>query len=184
MDSKPGWNGKYDPVAMKPHTSSNPVIASPMPAFHLATVIFCLLLTMATSATAEMVMPTTAATVTKLDWPELTRQQREILQPLADDWKHLDAAQHARWVNIAKHYPKMSPEEQRRVTQRMKEWAKLTPDDRHKARERYKALQGNATPAQRVAIKKKWKEYKQLSDTEKEELRQKRQSATATEPRG
>jgi hypothetical protein len=74
-----------------------------------------------------------------------------------------------KWLGIAQRYQSLSTEEQVRVQRRMTDWAKLTPDERRQARDKYKSLQ-NASPEKKESVKLKWREYKELPETEKTRL--------------
>ena len=112
-------------------------------------------------------------------WADLTPRQREILQPLANEWDDLDGFRRKKWLGIAQRYPGMGFDEQQRVQRRMKDWVKLSPTERKQVRERYKDLQ-KAPPEQRAVVKQKWQEYKDLPDTEKERLRQQARTQAQT----
>ncbi|MPZ46215.1 MAG: DUF3106 domain-containing protein [Betaproteobacteria bacterium] len=98
-----------------------------------------------------------AAEAARPAWSELTRSQRNILQPLQHQWPRINAMQRKRWMALADRYPRMSPAEQKRIQERMQDWAKLTPQQRDAARKRYRALT-RMTPEQRRAIIKQWTE--------------------------
>lgn len=105
------------------------------------------------------------------DWMELTEKQREILQPLANEWDQMENFRRKKWLGIAQRYPKLSANEQQRIQRRMRDWANLSAADRNQIRERFKTLQ-KAPPEERAALKQKWQEYKELPEAEKERLRQ------------
>ena len=96
----------------------------------------------------------------KPDWSELTAAQQSVLAPLHDDWAELDTLRRAKWVKVAKAYPKMKPEQQQRLQAQMKEWAKLTPEQRRVARENYKTIK-KLPPEKRQQVKAQWQEYQQ-----------------------
>ncbi len=73
-------------------------------------------------------------------WAELTAEQQEVLAPLKPDWEKLEPASRAKWIGIAKRYPKMKSAEQERVQKRMQLWANLSPEQRRQARENYKRI--------------------------------------------
>ncbi|QDX80092.1 hypothetical protein B9N43_01770 [Denitratisoma sp. DHT3] len=106
-------------------------------------------------------------------WKELTPQQQQILQPLAEDWDGMPLFRRKKWLGIAERYAKLTPEEQTRIQRRMKAWVRLTPDERRTVREQFKALQ-KAPPEKRESLKLRWEQYLELSENEK--LHLKRQS--------
>jgi hypothetical protein len=116
-----------------------------------------------------------------LEWSQLTAEQQRILAPLADDWANIEPPRRAKWVDIAKRYPKMTPAQQQRLQSRMKQWASLSPQERTLARERYKKLQ-QFPPEKRDEIRRRWREYDALTEQEKHQLRQARPPSPATKP--
>jgi hypothetical protein len=112
-----------------------------------------------------------AAPVRGPEWAQLTAEQQQILAPLSDDWANIEGPRRNKWVEIAKRYPKMTPQQQARVQSRMKQWTSLTPQQRAEVRERYKKLQG-LPPEKREEIRRKWREYDNLTEQEKHNLRQ------------
>lgn len=102
-------------------------------------------------------------------WSELAPHEQQILKPLAAEWDSLDATRRAKWLGIAKRYPKMTPTGQKRVQKRMAAWVKLTPEERRKAREQYRKI-GNLPPDKRDTVSRQWKEYQQLPEDVKKRL--------------
>lgn len=102
-------------------------------------------------------------------WSELTLAQQQILKPLAGEWDSLDATRRAKWLGIAKRYPKMTPIGQKRVQTRMAAWVKLSPDQRRTAREQYRTI-GKLPPEKRQVVKQQWAEYQRLPDDVKKRL--------------
>ena len=96
----------------------------------------------------------------KPDWVELTLPQQTVLAPLKDDWKDLDTSHRAKWVKVAKTYPKLKPEQQQRLQAQMRDWVKLTPEQRRIAREKYKTIK-RLPPEKRKEVKAQWHEYQQ-----------------------
>ncbi len=117
-------------------------------------------------------------------WSELTQQQQQILNPLAGEWDALDATRRAKWLSIAKRYPKMTPTGQKRVQNRMAAWVKLTPEERRKAREQYRKI-GQLPPEKRDTVSEQWKEYQKLPEDVKKRLaaEQQQKKAEKIEPR-
>ncbi len=99
-------------------------------------------------------------------WAELTAEQQQILAPLKPSWETLSRERRAKWLGIAKHYPKMQPNERERVDRRMEAWAKLTPEQRRAAREQYLSI-GKLPPEKRQDLTQQWAEYQSLMPTEK-----------------
>ncbi|WP_170228114.1 DUF3106 domain-containing protein [Denitratisoma oestradiolicum] len=104
-------------------------------------------------------------------WKELTPQQRQILQPLAEDWDGMASFRRKKWMGIAKRYSQLTPEEQQRMQRRMKTWARLPSEERRIAREKFKKLQ-KVTQEKRESIKLRWEQYMELPDEEKQRLKQ------------
>ena len=96
----------------------------------------------------------------KPDWVELTPPQQTVLAPLKDDWKDLDTSHRAKWVKVAKAYPKLKPEQQQRLQAQMRDWMKLTPEQRRIARANYKTIK-KLPPEKRKEVKAQWHEYQQ-----------------------
>ena len=99
-------------------------------------------------------------------WASLTADQQQILAPLQRDWNKLGAEQKAKWLGVAKRYPRMTPNGQKRVQTRMQKWAKLTPEQRAQARERYRNI-GKMAPDRRDVLRRQWAEYQTLPPHEK-----------------
>lgn len=104
-------------------------------------------------------------------WKELTPQQRQILQPLAEDWDGMASFRRKKWMGIAERYSQLTPEEQQRMQRRMKAWARLPAEERRIAREKFKKLQ-KAPTEKRESIKLRWEQYMELPDEEKQRLKQ------------
>lgn len=104
------------------------------------------------------------------EWSQLTPEQQHILAPLQADWPNIEGKRRGKWVEIAKRYPKMTPQEQQRLQSRMKQWASMSPEQRAQVRERYKQLKA-MPPEKREAIHRKWREYEGLTEDEKKTLR-------------
>jgi len=115
------------------------------------------------------------------DWAQLTPEQQRILAPLAEEWPNIEGARRYKWIGIAQHYPKMTPQQQERLQSRMKQWASMTPEQRTQVRDRYKKLK-DMPPEKREAIHRKWKEYEGLTEDEKKRLRQVPQVRPANQP--
>jgi hypothetical protein len=98
-------------------------------------------------------------------WTELSPANQQILAPLSGEWDRLDAPARARWLAVAKRYPKMTPTGQKRVQSRMEKWAKLTPEQRRQAREKYRQLR------KREDLGAQWQQYQSLSPQERQSLR-------------
>lgn len=103
-------------------------------------------------------------------WVELSAAQKHILAPLSGEWDSMEGFRRKKWLGIAQRYQSMSPEEQARMQRRMTDWAKLTPDERKRARDKYRSLQ-KAAPGKKEEVELKWKEYKELPESEKTRLK-------------
>lgn len=101
-----------------------------------------------------------------LSWARLTDAQRIALAPFANEWDQFSDARRRKWLRIASHYAKMSPEAQKRLQARMAEWVRMTPDERRVARENYQVSKDLSAQARQKA----WKAYQQLSEEQKERL--------------
>lgn len=126
-----------------------------------------ILLTLA-AATSLAIAPELGAP----SWQTLTQEEKQILAPLARDWGRMEDDHKKQWLGIAKRYPAMSPEEQARIQRRMQDWINLTPAQRAQARIQYKSLQ-TVAPEKKRAIKKKWQQYRELPEEEKQRLAEK-----------
>ncbi len=111
-------------------------------------------------------------------WSELTPGQRQILQPLAPGWEHLDPARKRKWIVVAQTYPQKTPVEQEKLKARMAEWASLSPRERAVARLNYAATKKLPEAANRVAD---WDAYQALSPEDKRKFAAK---AAAKAPQG
>jgi len=102
-------------------------------------------------------------------WAELSADHQMILAPLKPDWETLAPERKAKWIGIAKRYPKMKPQEQERVQRRMHDWAALTPEQRRQARENYRQM-AKVPPDKRKKLRQEWADYQQLSPAERDKL--------------
>ena len=98
-------------------------------------------------------------------WASLTADQQQVLAPLAGEWNKLGLRHKAKWLGLAKRYPKMKAKEQKRVQSRMQHWAKLTPQQRWQAREQYRSIGKLAD--RRKELRRHWAEYQALPPHEK-----------------
>ena len=87
-------------------------------------------------------------------WDQLTPEQQQILAPIRSEWDGFDA----KWLRIAKRYPKMSSREQARLQERMREWVSLTPEQRSAARSRFREFE-RLSPERKAAVRRKWEQY-------------------------
>lgn len=94
-------------------------------------------------------------------WQGLTTEQKQVLQPLRNEWDAMDAFRRKKWLGIAERYREMTPAEQESIQRNMREWARLAPEERKTAREQYKKLR-RVAPEQRQVVKQKWEEYSAL----------------------
>jgi hypothetical protein len=150
---------------------------------HFRGLVFAALLLLAVPAGVDAAKGT--ANSRGPEWGQLTPDQQKILAPLAQDWPNFEGPRRTKWVEIAKRYPKMTPQEQQRLQSRMKQWASMTPEQHAQVRERYKKLKA-MPPEKREAIQRKWHEYEGLSEEEKKALRQAhpgQQPAAAAQPK-
>ena len=126
---------------------------------------------LACDASAMQVSRSSAA-VSASSWKNLSLEQKQALNSLANEWDSMDAAHQKKWLGIANKYSSMSAAEKLRVEERIKAWVKLTPKQRMNARE-------NFSKSPKMASDKKseqWQQYQQLSKEEKEQLAKKAQS--------
>jgi hypothetical protein len=79
-------------------------------------------------------------------WASLTPVQQEALAPLAKKWDALPEkdtpsakGQHY-YLNLAKHYPKLTAVQKQRLHERLERWSNLTPEQRRHAREKLAAI--------------------------------------------
>lgn len=119
------------------------------------------------SISSASVQPTVRA---KPDWNDLTPQQKQALQPLAESWISISEAQKKKWLAVTKNYPSMEADERLKMHSRMNEWVSLSPLQRAEARLNFattKELSRQLTPAEKL---EKWQAYRSLSDGEKQKL--------------
>jgi Protein of unknown function (DUF3106) len=100
-------------------------------------------------------------------WIELEPVHRQALQPLQKDWVNFDPASKRKWMDVAKLFPRMSPEERARVQQRMREWAAMTPAQRRQARILF---QDTKTLSAGDELPQRWQQYQELSPEQRSEL--------------
>ncbi|MBL8492215.1 MAG: DUF3106 domain-containing protein [Rhodocyclaceae bacterium] len=114
-------------------------------------------------------------------WLELSPEQKHILAPLASDWDSLEPYRKKKWLGISTRYPSMTAEEQARVQSNMRDWARLSSEERKAAREKFKNLK-KSPPETQQAVRDKWQQYQELSDEEKDKLREAAKSRPVPKP--
>jgi hypothetical protein len=99
-------------------------------------------------------------------WSALSRQQQQVLAPLAPKWATMDDTSRGKWASVADRYHRLSPQEQQRIDNRLASWAKMDPIQRGEARARFQQAQGlSAQERQR-----RWEAYQALPEQEREDL--------------
>ena len=99
-------------------------------------------------------------------WKDLTRAQRQVLEPFESQWYELPATEKRAWSDIARRFPEMTADEQARVKRRIAEWAELTPAQRQVARANYRVAQ----QAGRESVSAQWETYQGLTSDQKKAL--------------
>lgn len=99
-------------------------------------------------------------------WAALSPAQQTALQPLQQEWDHIDPPRKNKWIEIANRFSTLPPAEQARIQGRMTEWAQLSPRERGQTRLNFKEAQQIA-PADRKA---RWEAYNALSAEERQSL--------------
>ena len=121
--------------------------------------------------------PTAANTaskrVTKPTWQELTHEQQQALQPLAQLWPQLREPHKRKWIALSRNFSQRTNEEKAVLQGRMKEWAALTPQQRTFARLNYANVQAMSMDERRA----KWEAYQALPQEDKQKLAQKQTKA-------
>ena len=122
------------------------------------------------SAPATPSKLTTAPSVSKPAWADLSAVQQQSLKPLAASWNGISEPQKRKWLEVSKNYSKLSPAEQSTMHSRMIEWVAMSPQDRAAARLNFaktKELSKELTGDEKKA---KWETYQALSPEEKAKL--------------
>lgn len=101
-------------------------------------------------------------------WQSLSAQQRSALAPLQADWHAIDADRKAKWLEIARRYPRLPADEQQRLHARMADWTRLSPSERARARLNYQETKQIATQDRRA----QWQAYQALPESERKALAQ------------
>lgn len=125
--------------------------------------------------------------LTQKKWSDLTPAEQGVLSPLKSDWASIGPVRQAKWLEIARNYPKLNPTQQQALQTRMKEWASMSPAERNKARLNFAEAQKSTqalTPEEKRA---KWEAYQALSPEEKQKLAKTKQplpnsASLATQP--
>ncbi len=99
-------------------------------------------------------------------WKDLTRAQRQVLEPFESQWNELPATEKRAWADIARRFPEMTADEQARVKKRVAEWAQLSPAQRQVARANYRLAQ----QAGRESVSAQWETYQGLTSDQKNVL--------------
>lgn len=134
--------------------------------------------TVATSATAAKPASTSSAPEQGPRWKDLTRTQRQSLQPLEEVWPSVPIDRKLKWIEIAQRMPKMPADERSRVQLRMAEWVMLGPTERGQVRLNFQEAK-QLSPELRQA---QWKAYQALSEEEKRQLAENRKSTPTAGP--
>lgn len=100
------------------------------------------------------------------DWDRLSPTEQQALAPLQAEWSHIDAAQRAKWLEMASRFPAMPDAERWRVQARMAEWARMTPQQRRQARQQFQ--QARKMPDLERA--QHWGAFQSLPEAEREAL--------------
>lgn len=90
-------------------------------------------------------------------WKDLTREQQQILGPLASSWDHLSRYKRRSLLESAKLYPKMTKQQQGRFSSRLVQWTKLTKQERKTLRQKYTQLAALPREKQRE-LQQQWLE--------------------------
>lgn len=109
-------------------------------------------------------------------WQKLKPAQRDVLQPLQQEWPTIDPRRKQKWIELADRLRTMPPDERARVQERMADWARLTPSERGQARLHFEQAKQTPLPARRTL----WEAYQALPDEQKKELAAKAAAAHAT----
>lgn len=113
-------------------------------------------------------------------WNDLSRSQRQALQPLQRDWASIEPQRREKWVELASRFDRLSPDEQARVQQRMTDWARMSPRQREAARLNYQDAR-QVSPQDR---QQRWRDYQALPEDQRRELADRaRQDAQRPSPR-
>lgn len=88
-------------------------------------------------------------------WKDLTKEEQQILAPLALTWDHLSRYQHRSLLHSVKQYPRMSKEQQARFTSRLVQWTRLTKEQRKVIRKRYAEL-ASLPKEQKEKLRNQW----------------------------
>ena len=99
-------------------------------------------------------------------WKDLTRAQRQVLEPFESQWNELPSTEKRAWADIARRFPEMTADEQARVKKRIAEWAQLSPAQRQVARANYRLAQ----QAGRESVAAQWETYQGLTSDQKNVL--------------
>lgn len=97
-------------------------------------------------------------------WQSLSREQREVLAPLENDWDRLDADRKRKWTTIAARYRSLPPAEQERIASRMQEWVRMSPAERGRARLTYEEVRQVPLPERQS----RWQAYQSLPPEQKQ----------------
>ena len=95
-------------------------------------------------------------------WTELSKHQREVLEPLEERWPMIGSVQKKRWMALADGFDKLSEKEQEKLRSRMDSWSSLSAAQRNQARLNFAISNRLATDKQA-----QWEAYQALSDEEK-----------------
>lgn len=119
--------------------------------------------------------PRTPANAGGPPWQSLTVQQRAALAPLQADWNRIDADRKAKWLDIARRYPRLPADEQQRLHARMADWTRLSPSERARARLNFQETKQMATQDRRA----QWQAYQALPESERKALAQRARPESA-----
>lgn len=102
-------------------------------------------------------------------WTALSPAQRQVLEPLKDDWALIDGVRQQKWLELAVRYPRMSSEEQERVQERMAAWSRMSSKERGVARQQFQSFR----LIDAEELRSSWDAYQSLAPEDRERLLEK-----------
>lgn len=126
-----------------------------------------------------LVTPAGAAPAdTEPRWEQLTPAERQVLQPLQQEWPAIDAVRKQKWRELAAQFPRLSPDRQALLRSRMTAWARMSPTERTAARLRYQEAK-RLSESERQA---RWKSYQSLPEDQRKALADQAQHRATVTP--
>ena len=115
--------------------------------------------------------PEISAQEQDVSWDRLSKAERQVLKPYADQWKDFPADKQKRLQKGARRWGNLTPKERGIVKNRFQSWKKFTPKQKAKIRSKFQHFKRLPRNKQdRIRLARHW--FRNLPQERKEKLRQ------------